>query len=168
MSNYEELKKFIDAINTALLDFDLAIDAFEESDHTPEESVQALSDLHEVKANFSAVYDRMEYVAARTMGDLPEIDLPDGTKVEKRYGSSRKSWNHKDLASVVASRISDMSVDLDTGERILSTEQMIVKVLDYVQPSYWRVKELNKIGINPDRFCEVSEGKTSIIVRRAK
>jgi hypothetical protein len=45
---------------------------------------------------------------------------------------------------------------------------MMIKMLDYCAPSYWRVKELAKIGINADKFCDVSESKESIIVRRAK
>jgi hypothetical protein len=41
-------------------------------------------------------------------------------------------------------------------------------MLDFVQPSYWRVKELAKFGINADNYCEVGDYKTNIIVRKAK
>ena len=41
-----------------------------------------------------------------------------------------------------------------------------MKLLDYLQPSYWRIKELSKLGINADQYCEVGELKTSIIVRK--
>ena len=68
----------------------------------------------------------------------------------------------------VARRLDDISVDMDTGERTMSAQEMVIKVLDYVQPSYWRVKELGKIGISADKFCEVGETKESIIVRKAK
>jgi hypothetical protein len=57
---------------------------------------------------------------------------------------------------------------MSTGEVVLSTEDLLKKVLDYIQPSYWRVKELSKIGINADNYCEVGDYKTSIIVRKAK
>jgi hypothetical protein len=57
---------------------------------------------------------------------------------------------------------------MDTGEIVMSQEDMIANVLDYVQPSYWRIKELQNIGINPDHFCEVGETKTSIIVRKGQ
>lgn len=160
---FQSIKDF----NTAILALDDALEEFQDTQPTPEDAAMALAALHTIKANFAAVYERMEHIVSVSMGNDPEVVLPDGIKVEKRYGASRKAWQHKDLAAVVASRIADMSVDMDTGERLLSPQDMIVKVLDYVQPSYWRIKELNNIGINPDRFCEVSEGKTSIIVRKA-
>jgi hypothetical protein len=62
----------------------------------------------------------------------------------------------------------DMSVDMDTGEILSTPEEMITKVLDFLQPSYWRIKELQKIGIDADNYCEVKEAKASIIVRKAK
>jgi hypothetical protein len=62
----------------------------------------------------------------------------------------------------------ESSVDLDTGEVLLSPQEIAVKMLDFVQPSYWRVKELAKFGINADNYCEVGDYKTNIIVRKAK
>jgi hypothetical protein len=55
---------------------------------------------------------------------------------------------------------------LETGEVVSTPQDMLIQMLDYVQPSYWRVKELQKIGINPDNYCVVGETKTSIIVRK--
>ena len=52
------------------------------------------------------------------------------------------------------------------GEMVLSPREMMVQFLDYLQPSYWRVGELNKIGLNPDNYCNSSEPKISVIVRR--
>lgn len=157
---------WVKEFNLAILALDDALDQFEKTQPTPEAAAEALSALHAAKSNFGYVYERMEHIVSQAMGSLPEVALPGGGKIEKRYGSTRKTWQHKDLASVVAERIVNMSIDMDTGERVLTPQDMVVKVLDYVQPSYWRVKELNAIGINPDRFCEVSEGKTSIIVRK--
>ena len=57
---------------------------------------------------------------------------------------------------------------MDTGEVLYSQQEIVAKLLDFVQPSYWRVKELQKIGIDADLYCEVGETKTSIIVRKAK
>jgi hypothetical protein len=102
------------------------------------------------------------------MGQMPEIALSDGSRIEKNSAVSRKSWKHKDLATEVASRLKDMSVDMDTGEVVMTAEDMVVKMLDYVYPSYWKVKELGKIGINADKYSEVGEAKDSIIVRKAK
>jgi hypothetical protein len=57
---------------------------------------------------------------------------------------------------------------MDTGEVTKSTRQIALEILDYCAPSYWRIKELGKIGVNPDNYCEVGELKTSLIVRKSK
>jgi hypothetical protein len=55
---------------------------------------------------------------------------------------------------------------MDTGEVVLSPADMVIKLLDYVAPSYWRVGELNKIGINADNYCETSDPEVSLILRK--
>jgi hypothetical protein len=50
----------------------------------------------------------------------------------------------------------------------MSPQEVAERVLDYVQPSYWRIKKLAELGINADNYCELGEPKTSIAVRRAK
>lgn len=152
----------------ALLALDEAIDEFSVAQPTPEAAAEALEVMHEIKYHFGFVYDHLQSVVIHALGSMPEIVLSSGTKIEQRQASNRKSWQHQDLAEAVAKRISNMGVDVDTGERLLSTEDMIVKVLDYVQPSYWRVGKLNEIGISADHYCEVSEGGPSLIVRKAK
>jgi hypothetical protein len=57
---------------------------------------------------------------------------------------------------------------MDTGEVLLSPMEMMQKMLDYAAPSYWRVGELNKIGISADKFCEKSEGKVSLVISKEK
>jgi hypothetical protein len=85
--------------------------------------------------------------------------------MERKVASSRTKWRHTDLANDVVDRVIQSSVDMDTGEIMLSPKDVAMKIMDYVQPSYWRATKLNEIGINPDNYCE-SEVKTSIIVRK--
>lgn len=155
----------IEAVTKAMKDLDTAIMQIAKSDDS-ETACTKLVDVHRLKGDMSMIYDSATNVVSDVMRDLAEVSLPNGMKIEKKTGSSRKTWNHKDLANVVAKRIVESSVDMNTGEVVLSSEQMIENMLVYVQPSYWRVKELSAIGINADRFCEVDEPKTSIIVRK--
>lgn len=98
------------------------------------------------------------------MGDSPEISA--GSFVfEKRQGGNRKSWDHKSLAKIVAERITEMNVDFDTGEVTKSSSELISDAFQFAGVSYWRVKELQKIGVNADAYCEVTEAKPSIIIR---
>jgi uncharacterized protein YijF (DUF1287 family) len=38
-------------------------------------------------------------------------------------------------------------------------------MLSYGAVSYWRVKNLSKIGLVADEYCDVGEPKTSLVVR---
>lgn len=129
---------------------------------------EALSDVHLIKGDISMIYDLCSKKAVGLLGSIPEVTLADGTKVEKRGGSDRKKWDHESIAKNVASRLSDMAIDMETGEVVMTPQDMVVKVLDYAAVSYWRIKELSKIGISADNFCEVTESEPSIIIRRAK
>jgi hypothetical protein len=124
---------------------------------------EALFFLSRIKREITELFDQTQAKLVDLMGDEPEITSRN-VNYEKKQGAPRKSWNHKDLGQLVADRIVDMSIDMDTGEVMKSTNEMLTQMLTYCGVSYWRVKELNKIGINADRFCEVGEPKTSIII----
>jgi hypothetical protein len=102
------------------------------------------------------------------MGPVESLHLSDGTTIEKKSSYDRKGWKHADLGSAVAERLVKMSIDMDTGEVTKSPKEIAQEMLSYCAPSYWRIKELNKIGLNADNFSEVGELKTSIIVRKPK
>jgi len=127
--------------------------------------VDALVLLHKIKAEIGLIYGDYSTQIIDKLPDIPTASS-NGQAVEKKIGSDRKAWNHEDLTREVLRRLGQMSVDLDTGEVIMTSEEIAMKLLDYVQPSYWRVKELSKIGINADQYCEVSEAKTNIIVHK--
>jgi hypothetical protein len=159
--------EWITEFRNAVLRLDTAISEFiHDEELTVEEAAYALLRLNLAKAEVSTCYDYLAGVVGKTMGEQAEIELPEGGKVEKKWSSNRTGWQHKDLASKVAKRIMDLSVDMDTGEVLASTEEMIAQLLDFVQPSYWRIKELQRINVNADDFCVTGDTKVSIIVRK--
>lgn len=85
--------------------------------------------------------------------------------METKTGQPRKKWDHKGLASQVAKRIHDRSIDMDTGELVKSAEEQIQELLEYASPSYWRVTALKELGIDPDDYCEVLDPITNLIYR---
>jgi len=137
-----------------------------------EEELTSVADVvvgvHGLKAEMSILYDSICHNMMKKMDNVPEVSSSDGSLIEKKGGSDRKKWDHEGLAKNVASRINDMAVDLDTGEIVMTPQDMMIKMFDFAAISYWRVKELGKIGVSADNFCEVSEAKTNIIVRKAK
>lgn len=158
--------EWVAKFHKSILELDEAIDKFRDEVESEEDACAALVALNRAKSDFGMVYDHLSSIVSQVMQDSPEVSLPDGSKVEKKFSSSRTGWRHKDLGSAVAGRIVDMSIDMDTGEVLATPAEMITQVLDFVQPSYWRIKELQRLGINPDMYCEVGDTKTSIIVRK--
>ena len=123
--------------------------------------------LHAIKGDISSVFTQYSNLLSDKI-DASEHSASNGQVIEKKSAFDRKGWKHEDIASEVLRRLGDLSVDMDTGEVIMTSEEIALKLLEYVQPSYWRVKELSKLGINADQYCEVGELKTSIIVRKEK
>lgn len=161
LDELQELKRAINAL-------DIAVRKFVEDQPSPEDAGSALAELNFIKREIAVVYDTFANVLSELMGSTESLVLEDGTVIEKKSSYDRKGWKHSDLGSAVADRLVNMSIDMDTGEVTKSPKQIAEEMLIYCAPSYWRVKELNKIGLNADSFSDVGELKTSIIVRRPK
>lgn len=140
----------------------------QEGQFSVEDGCEVLVRLSSFKTQLALIFDDQSKFMLDKMAEVEAVTLESGETIEKKWSKDRKGWQHKDLASVVASRIENLAIDMDTGERVLSPAQMITKLLDYVQPSYWRVTALNEIGINADDFCEAGDSKPSISIRKAK
>lgn len=130
-------------------------------------SCEIYASLNALKKDIAMVNEHTETLIVERMNES-FVSLPNGLVAERRIGSDRKAWDHKGLANEVASRVYESAIDMDTGEVLLSPTEMMQKMLDYAAPSYWRVGELNKIGISADNFCEKSEGKVSLIISKEK
>ncbi len=154
-------------LRRAIMQLDLAIEQ-DAQGLDAREACKLLVSLHEAKTELGVVYSTMEKAVADAMGRDEEVVLDDGSRIEKKFDPGRKGWKHKDLASVVSEKLSMLAIDMDTGEVVMSPQEVAERVLDYVQPSYWRIKKLAELGINADNYCELGEPKTSIAVRRAK
>lgn len=132
-----------------------------------------LNDLAEVlvaldtaKREIAELNETIKNNLIEKMGTTPEF-IHNGFLFERKIGNPRKTWDHETLGRRVAQRLIDMALDMDTGEMTRSPIEIAVDMLTYAAPSYWRVTELNKIGVNADNYCEVGEPKTSIIIRKA-
>jgi hypothetical protein len=161
LEKIQELRRLINE-----LDIDIA--EFISTSPSAQEAGEELSEMNFLKRDMALVYDSFSGALAEMMGDTDHLALSNGSVIEKKSSYERRGWKHGEIASAVASRIVQMSVDMDTGEVLKSPEEMATEMLKYCAPSYWRVKECTKLNINLDHFCEVGELKTSIIVRKAK
>lgn len=159
----------LEEFQKALLDLEDALKVHKNNKTTSvEDACKILVAISNFKTQLAMIYEDFSAYTIRMMEESDVVILPSGVTVEKKSSKDRRGWQHKDLASVVADRIRSLSIDMDTGERLMSQEEMIVKLLDYVQPSYWRVTALSDIGVNADDFCQAGEIKESISIRRNK
>lgn len=133
---------------------------------TLEEAGNMLLQLNLTKRDMGTVYDAVAHRFGQMMDMESIVPLAGNAVIEKKSSYERKAWQHKEIARAVVSRLGQMSVDMDTGEVIKSPQDIAIELMTYCAPSYWRIKELNNIGINPDMYCETGQLKTSIIVRK--
>jgi hypothetical protein len=163
----ETLPKWIEEFNTHLNNLYENVVQLSNSDLNTEYMCAVLAEIYEIKKNTGLIYDSMAKIVLDLLDGNETVAIND-VVIEKKYSKSRSGWQHKELATLVSNRIRQMSIDLETGEILLSTEEMIEKLLEYVQPSYWRTTQLSQIGIDVDDYCNSSETKESIIIRKAK
>jgi len=124
--------------------------------------------LHYLKQKVSYLFDGMQDFVTSNVDPFVAPVSVDGATVEIKSGSPRKAWDHKGLISEVSRRIVDKSIDLDTGERMASPEDMIKEALKYVGVSYWKVNSLKDLHIDADDYCEVGKPTKNLVFRRNK
>jgi hypothetical protein len=160
--------KSLDDFASALAELNKQLAEYIDSKPEIDEAAEGLAKLNFAKRELSVIYDSFAHGVGNLMGSSGMIETASGITIEKKTAADRKKWRHPELATRVAERLSEMSVDMDTGEIVMSAQDMVVKLLDYAAVSYWRVGKLGEIGVNPDSYCEQGDFKTSIIVREAK
>jgi len=165
MTTQEDNFNFVNQFATNLDGLDAVLTNIAESEIDVKELAELLLKLNRAKRDFSVIYDSFSQKVMNSMGDSSLIELPSGGSIEKKGATERKKWRHPELAIRVAERLSEMSVDMDTGEVVMNAQGMVVKLLDYAAVSYWRVGKLGEIGINPDSYCEQGDYKTNLIVK---
>jgi hypothetical protein len=158
----------LEKIKAAIAALDDELGAYFASNPDKEEACELLVELNYIKGDVSYLYDKSSRAVGNLMDEADVVTLDSGASIQKKSAYTRKAWNHKGLTNAVAGKIVQMSVNMDTGEVFKSPYEIASEILTYCAPSYWRVTELNKIGINADNYCEVGELQTSIIVRKPK
>jgi len=162
--NKEEFRAAVEQAISSCSDLLNNVDIIEEDSN--DEMFEIAGDIHELK---SVVSDLMSFYQDKVVGKVRYLKEPAQIKngtIEIKKGSSRKSWDHEAMSTAVAQRIYQSSIDLDTGEVTKSPVEMMLEMMKYGAVSYWRATNLKDLHIDPDEYCEVSEGKTNLVIRR--
>jgi hypothetical protein len=75
--------------------------------------------LHAVKGDIGDIFTQYSNLIANKL-KTDEATASNGQRIEKKSAFDRKGWKHEDLASEVLRRLNDLSVDMDTGEVVMS------------------------------------------------
>lgn len=149
--------------------FDKALLAMYDAASAVKDDPAALADVVAVMSSVAASvkdeYKQLCDMLVALMGDLPEVESSSGFVIEKKVGTPRKTWQHAGLGAEVARRLMQTNIDMDTGEVLRTPEELMLAMLEYAAPSYWRVKPLAAIGIVADEWCEQGEPTTNVVVR---
>ena len=133
------------------------------------DAIEQLRAITGIKATLRNAYTDYEQIVAHAMeGGEYEITMPDGYIAERMETAPRRKWQHKELGAEVARRIVDHAIDMETGEITLSREEIAMRMLQFAAPSYWRIKELKKLAIDADKYCDSGDPKITVVVRQAK
>lgn len=138
------------------------------NDPEPEKLAELVNVAHLVKSVASDLLDALQMELVKYSGKNASVFDVSGGSVEIKSAYPRKSWQHNDLARAVSDRIYKKSIDMETGEMMLSFDDLVQEFMKYAAVSYWRVSELDKINIDANQYCETGDMKTSVIVRRDK
>lgn len=147
----------------------LGLDDFVNSDMVEnmdiEQGLELLVTLNLAKRDLASIYENLATKMTNRMEEqnISEVSLG-SADLKKKTAAPRKTWDNVGLIEETYDRICQSATDMDTGEVMLSPKELTLKLLDYFNPSYWRVKELSKLGINADNYCEVGEEKTNIAI----
>lgn len=167
----DEVQSLIDDFQKAILLLDERMSTLRRKEEwTVQEACEMYSTLADFKNQVALAITDQENYLIDFMGrnDVDAVPLENGQSLIKEMPRNRKGWKHNELAEVVAGRIESLAFDMDTGERVMTTSQMITKLLDYVQPSYWRVTALSDIGLNVDDYCQTGDPEPKISMRKVK
>lgn len=161
------LSEALAALNEAVLAVDREALALRRTDEkvSADEVADAVTAVHASRDLLKGTFDTLCQVIEPLIGNDNEMRAPSGVLIERKWSKPRKAWRHQDLAAIVAHRIRSLAIDPDTGEVLMSPEEQIVALMRYAAPSYWRVKELQALGIDADGYCETGESTPSIVVR---
>jgi hypothetical protein len=152
-----------------LLDLDQALSEMRKNeDWDLSEIAETYFRLNSYKAELAVVVRQMETYLLEKMSETEAVSVSSGDMIVKEWSKNRKSWQHKQLAEIVSERIERSAVDMDTGEVTMSTSEMIQALLEYVQPSYWRVGALSNIGVNADDYCQSGDSEPKIRIEKTK
>lgn len=157
----EKAAQALDELEEAVLEYTMEVN------REPEEVAAHYVELNNIERSSKDALEYMGRLLEKHMGAGDILSLSGyGVTVEKKQGQNRKAWDHKTLRAVVAEKIIDEVLDEETGSLTVPPSQLVQKAFDFTGLS-WKVTSLRDHKINPDQYCEKSEGRVSFQVATA-
>ena len=159
-----DLAKDVSVIQRALNELSESVERYEGN---PDALAYMLATLREIRAGWSLAEMEVESKLAAAMGGNVMV-IPGVGVLERRQSKSRKNWDHTALASWLAARVADKPFSQETGERLDTLElcdEVAREILECAGIGYWKVSALKQRDCDAGKYCEESEGRTTVTVR---
>lgn len=160
MQPSEKIFEKINQIETLLKEIDDLIPMVAEDWEDPVLEGDTLFHFNSTKQHLGETYKNYDAAVWPTFRD--GLTLANGAKLESLESTPRVGWDHQALVKRVAQRIVDESFDWETGEALKTHEEIVRELLKYVGVSYWKVKPLKEIGIDPDQYSKPKDPTKSV------
>lgn len=159
MTNLEELiqknQQSLTDLSSEILEYTIDIDR--DISDVANIYVQMVDLKNELGIAIGAIEDLMNKLMA--VSEILSVE-DFGVAIEKIQGQSRVKWDNDTVRSVLAEKIIDQFIDPETGTLNVPPSRLIDEAFN-VTGIRWKVTELKRLGINPDKYSEKKEGKIS-------
>lgn len=128
------------------------------------ELLEVLAKIREVRKRIHGIEGMVEIAAAKAMGQR-SLEW-DGGRAERHKTAKRVTWHSDDLAHTVAARtMADDNGELP-GEQVQAAVSRVVSAIaNCAAFSYWRVGQLEPLGITADEYRSSEPGRWVVDVQ---
>ena len=148
-------QEIISNLSTSLLDYTF------DTDRDIQEVGELYVEVLEIKNELNVGIQVIEELMNKLMAISEILSIEDaGIAIEKVQGQSRTKWDNNTVRSVLSEKIIEQFIDDDTGALTVPPARLIDEAFN-VTGIRWKITELRRLGINPDKYSEKKEGKIS-------
>lgn len=155
---FQVMDQFTSDVESAAAGMNCAALRMKES--TWEESAALLARLRQARKRLQEVENGFERYIAEVWTDQHIRDpqeVPGVGLVKVRKTADRKSWQHEEITKVLLE-----TWIAEHGGEIPDAWTTRDLLLDVGRFDYWRVRKLRALKINPDDYCEVIPGRSTV------
>lgn len=154
---FADVRSLLDELDALILEFTYVGNL---SKRDPAELVEILAWIDEHADRLKLFRGVTESTLARVTADGETVAASGRDEAyERRTSADRKSWKHKELKAIMTEKVIAKYTD-EEGTLNAPVSVIVSEVLNCAGINYWKVKELQALGVSPDKYSVKKPGKT--------